>query len=231
MPGVGHREASLFRRAEVELQTGRRLAAAGDPWRAVDSAEVALRHTAAIHDRWLELHARFRQPELLARWRSLVTEALAEARRPGAVLVVDKLERRLAVYAKGRLQVAFQVELGSRSLDRKLHAGDQATPEGRYRVTRLKVAPETQYYKALLLNYPNAEDRRRYAEAKRRGQVPAGRGIGSLIEIHGDGGRGNDWTNGCVALSNDDMDRLFRYVTVGTPVTIVGTVPKDVDAR
>jgi hypothetical protein len=43
-----------------------------------------------------------------------------------------------------------------------------------------------------------------------------------LIEIHGHGGRGTDWTQGCVALSNSDMDDLVRYVGVGTPVTIVG---------
>ena len=45
---------------------------------------------------------------------------------------------------------------------------------------------------------------------------------GGLIEIHGEGGRGEDWTRGCVALSNRDMDDLFRRVAVGTPVTIVG---------
>ena len=53
--------------------------------------------------------------------------------------------------------------------------------------------------------------------------MPAGRGIGGLIEIHGHGGRGTDWTNGCIALSDAEMDRLFAAVFVGTPVTIVGT--------
>jgi L,D-peptidoglycan transpeptidase YkuD (ErfK/YbiS/YcfS/YnhG family) len=53
--------------------------------------------------------------------------------------------------------------------------------------------------------------------------VPANAGIGSLIEIHGEGGQGRDWTDGCVALSNSDMDRVFSHARVGTPVTIVGT--------
>jgi lipoprotein-anchoring transpeptidase ErfK/SrfK len=54
--------------------------------------------------------------------------------------------------------------------------------------------------------------------------VPDGTGPGSLIEIHGHGGTGRDWTDGCVALSNEDMDQLFSRVRVGTPVTIVGTL-------
>jgi L,D-peptidoglycan transpeptidase YkuD (ErfK/YbiS/YcfS/YnhG family) len=53
--------------------------------------------------------------------------------------------------------------------------------------------------------------------------VPLRAGVGSLIEIHGDGGQGRDWTDGCVALSNSDMDRVFARARVGTPVTIVGT--------
>ena len=48
------------------------------------------------------------------------------------------------------------------------------------------------------------------------------RGPGNLIEIHGEGGRAKDWTRGCVAVSNEHMDRLFQRVRVGTPVTIVG---------
>ena len=47
--------------------------------------------------------------------------------------------------------------------------------------------------------------------------------IGDLIEIHGDGGKGGNWTQGCVALKNSDMDILFKYVSKGTPVTIIGS--------
>ena len=76
---------------------------------------------------------------------------------------------------------------------------------------------------ALLLHHPNADDRRAYAQARRSGEVPDGAGIGGLIEIHGEGGLGRDWTRGCVALTNPDMDDLFTHVDVGTPVTIVGS--------
>ena len=86
-----------------------------------------------------------------------------------------------------------------------------------------KRAPQTKFNKALLINYPNDEDRMRFALGRRRGTISRGAGIGNLIEIHGDGGEGRDWTDGCVALTNEDMDRLFAHVRVGTPVTIVGT--------
>ena len=63
----------------------------------------------------------------------------------------------------------------------------------------------------------------RFALGQGRGTILTGVGIGNLIEIHGDGGEGRDWTDGCVALANPDMDRVFAHVRVGTPVTIVGT--------
>jgi len=81
---------------------------------------------------------------------------------------------------------------------------------------------QTLYYKALLLDYPNREDLQRIAAAKDQGIIPRNAGPGALIEIHGEGGRGVDWTNGCVAVTNPQMDQLFQWVRVGTPVTIVG---------
>jgi murein L,D-transpeptidase YafK len=86
---------------------------------------------------------------------------------------------------------------------------------------------QSRYHRALLLDYPNAADRERFAAAKRRGEIPRGAGIGGLIEIHGEGGRGQNWTEGCVALSNRDMDDLFRRVGTGTRVTIVGGDGRD----
>ncbi len=118
----------------------------------------------------------------------------------------------------------FAAELGGNGLERKLHTGDRATPEGRYKVTVKKAGGATKYYLALLIDYPNAADLRRYRAAEAGGDVRRGTGAGSLIEIHGHGGSGRDWTDGCVALTNEDMDRLYPKVRVGTPVTIVGTL-------
>jgi hypothetical protein len=105
--------------------------------------------------------------------------------------------------------------LGSRSISDKICAGDKATEK--YRITK-KLA-QSRYYKALLINYPNDEDRRQFANAKRRGAIPRRAGIGGLIEIHGGGKDGQ--TYGCVALDDHHM-RSPRLADVDTPVTIVG---------
>jgi murein L,D-transpeptidase YafK len=115
------------------------------------------------------------------------------------------------------------VDLGANSINQKSHAGDRTTPEGLYRITKKKGYGQSKYGLALLLDYPNAEDRRRFSEAKARGQITKRTGIGGLIEIHGEGGRGVDWTDGCIAPDNRDMEVLFREGGVGTMVAIVGS--------
>ncbi len=138
-----------------------------------------------------------------------------------AILVL-KEKNRLVLLQGGREVRVYPADIGSNALGRKLRAGDGATPEGRYRVVAKKGRGRSQYHKALLLDYPNEDDRRRTAEARRRGAVPAGSTPGRLIEIHGEGGRGTNWTDGCVAVSNADMDELFAKAEVGSRVTIVG---------
>lgn len=226
-PGLSRREHSLVQQAAVVLDTSRRLAAAGEVSRATALAGLALQKTAEVHTAWDHLHARFDDRSTLRRWMALVEAEIARtASSQSNAFVVDKLNRRLYVYSRGRKVDSFPVELGAKGLRAKLHAGDRATPEGRYRVTEVRSPGQTRYYKALMLDYPNSEDRARFAEAQRRGQVPRGVGPGSLIEIHGDGGKGKDWTDGCIALTNAAMDRLFRYAAIDTPVVIVGKVPE-----
>lgn len=227
-PGMGAGAAAASALASSRLDTARRLWAEGERAAALRTASAALGEADAVGARWRDLRERFDDPEAIALWRRWVEETVAQSRRTrGKALVVDKLARRLEVYAGGKPVARFEIELGANGLAQKVHAGDRATPEGRYRVTAVKSGRQTQYYRALLLDYPNEADRRRHRDAVRAGRVPAGAGAGSLIEIHGDGGRGQDWTDGCVALTNDDMDRLFAHVRVGTPVTIVGRYFED----
>ncbi len=222
--GVGRREIAAARQASLKWSLAESYAAAGEHDRALGEAEQARGFAAVVHRSFVDLHDRFRDPKNLARWRRMVEETIARSKRERTtVFVVDKLQRRLHVYAEGKRIGSFVAELGAKGLRQKMHSGDQATPEGRYRVTEVRGPGRTKYYKALMLDYPNSEDRARYASGKRTGQVPLRAGIGSLIEIHGDGGQGRDWTDGCVALSNRDMDRVFARARVGTPVTIVGT--------
>lgn len=221
-PGMGRADAKRLVMAEGQLSVARDFAADGALARALEAAERAQSSTEPIHQRWRDLHARFADAKLRRSWRQWVDQTV-ETSRAGrsSVLVVDKLRRRLEVYSRGQRVAEFQVELGSNGLEPKRHAGDRATPEGEYRVTEVRHSGATRFYKALLLNYPNAEDRKRFE--KTRATLSPGVGPGSLIEIHGEGGKGRDWTDGCIALSNPEMDRLVTYVKVGTPVTIVGT--------
>jgi L,D-peptidoglycan transpeptidase YkuD (ErfK/YbiS/YcfS/YnhG family) len=222
--GIGRREIAAARRASLKWELAERYAGEGQLERALVEAEQARSFSAVVHTSFADLHSRFREAKNLRIWRKMVEDTVRVSREEGtAALVVDKLNRKLYVYANGKRVAVFPAELGAKGLRRKLHSGDQATPEGRYRVVQVRGPGRTKFYKALLLDYPNFEDRARYSWGRRTGQVPLRAGIGSLIEIHGDGGQGRDWTDGCVALANRDMDRVFAKARVGTPVTIVGT--------
>ncbi len=211
-------------RAQSQWATAQSFAAKGRFDKAVESAQIVLESTGQVQQRWDHIHDRFDEPGLLRQWRNWADSTVAESNQRTTVLI-DKLNRRMTVYKDGKSIATFHVELGSRGLERKLHAGDKATPEGRYKVVAVKDHGQSKFYRAFLLNYPNGEDVDRFRSAKKSGQVPTRAGIGSLIEIHGSGGQGKDWTDGCIALRDTEMDRLFRWVGHGTPVTIVGTVP------
>jgi len=174
------------------------------------------------------LHAvtsRFTDDGQIRVWRGWVAETIEWSRSTGnTALVVDKDAHRLLVYQAGRVVREYDAELGWNNVGDKLHQGDGATPEGRYKVTQKKTRANTRYYKAFLLDYPTQEDRRQLDALKAAGEVPRATRVGGLIEIHGEGGRGKDWTDGCVAITNDEIDWLFTRVAVGTPVTIVGSV-------
>ena len=145
----------------------------------------------------------------------------ALARVRGPVIVVDKPTHRLLVYDRGRLRRRYKVALGIHSDGHKVREGDRRTPEGVYRVLAKKDRGQTRFHRALLIDYPNSGDRALFVKAKAEGKIPKSARMGSLIEIHG-GGAKFDWTDGCIALENRDMDDLFRRVGVGTPIVILG---------
>jgi murein L,D-transpeptidase YafK len=117
----------------------------------------------------------------------------------------------------------FNAELGRNWVGDKRLRGDHATPEGMYRITKKFGNGKTKYYKALLLDYPNEEDKARFRAEIESGVLPRSARIGGLIEIHGNGGKGIDWTEGCVAVTDREMDAVYNIAAVGTPVTIVGS--------
>lgn len=160
-----------------------------------------------------------------SQWIKQVNEAIDQSRKKTTpVIVVDKFAGKCYLYYSGKLTYSWDAELGKNWIGAKKMGGDKATPEGSYYITAKKAGRSTTYYKALMINYPNEEDRISFAKAKRKGIIPSSAGIGNNIEIHGGGGKGVHWTDGCVALSNNDMDKIFNQVGVGTPVTIVGSI-------
>ncbi|HYV85660.1 MAG TPA: L,D-transpeptidase family protein [Patescibacteria group bacterium] len=171
----------------------------------------------------------FRRSPRLPIWKRWIEETLRESKRSQRTfIVVDKLRRQMLLL-KGDEEIAtYMVDLGAGGIESKTRAGDASTPEGRYHVTEMRAPGQTHYYRALMLDYPNADDRARFSALQRAGKMPRGGRIGSNIEIHGEGGRSQDWTQGCVALRNDEMDELVDLVSVGTPVTIVGMIPDGV---
>jgi lipoprotein-anchoring transpeptidase ErfK/SrfK len=156
-------------------------------------------------------------------WKRLANDAIAASRGGGKVILVDKVAHILYIYQSGNVIRSYAAEFGPNWMAHKEWAGDRATPEGNYHITSKKDRGNTTYHKALLLDYPNAEDRMRFAAKKSKGMISRRSGIGNLIEIHGNGGKGFDWTIGCIGLRDGDIDDLCRLVGVGTRVTIVGS--------
>lgn len=158
-------------------------------------------------------------------WKKWVNLTVNESKRNNDYsIIIDKFSRKCLIYYNGKQKYEFDAELGKNWVGDKRVKGDKATPEGMYKITKKFDGSKTKYYKALLLDYPNDEDTARFKAEISNGSLPFSARIGSLIEIHGDGGRGIDWTEGCVALTNREMDLVYKIVKVGTPVTIVGSM-------
>jgi L,D-peptidoglycan transpeptidase YkuD (ErfK/YbiS/YcfS/YnhG family) len=158
-------------------------------------------------------------------WQEMAKSTIEKSRRnKSTAIIVDKFSRQCMLYNSGKLKYTFSVELGSNWMTDKQLKGDKATPEGNYSIIRKIKQPNTKYYKALLINYPNEKDLKKFEKAKKQKLIPRNADIGGLIEIHGHGNQGADWTNGCIALKNEDMDIIYREAIEETVVTIVGSL-------
>jgi len=141
---------------------------------------------------------------------------------------VDKSERRFQVFLEDSLVKSFSCVLGERPEGDKYCQGDRKTPEGSFTFRSKRV--HDQWHKFIWVDYPNAESWRRFEARKAQGLIPAGKDIGGEIGIHGvpEGkdhwiDAGADWTWGCIALRNADLDEIYPYVRPGT--TVIEIVP------
>jgi L,D-peptidoglycan transpeptidase YkuD (ErfK/YbiS/YcfS/YnhG family) len=158
-------------------------------------------------------------------WKKWSDRTIRESRlNQNYAIIIDKYSRKCLVYQSGIKKYEYHVELGKNWVGDKRVKGDKATPEGMYRVVKKFGSNKTKYHKALLINYPNETDKEDFRNEIAKGTLPRNAKIGSLIEIHGDGGRGIDWTEGCISLINSEMDVVFKVASEGTPVTIIGSM-------
>jgi murein L,D-transpeptidase YafK len=146
--------------------------------------------------------------------------AAVEPSRPLPVadlVLVDKSDRTLRLFAEGELLRTYRgLQFGASPKGHKRFQGDERTPEGRYTIEMRN--PASAYHLSLRISYPNAQDRA-YAHAR-------GRSPGGDIFIHGQpngltGGRmAGDWTDGCIAVSNSEIEDLWRLIPDGTPIEL-----------
>lgn len=134
-------------------------------------------------------------------------------------VVIEKSRRQMTLYSGERQVARYYVALGKQPVGRKRCQGDLRTPEGTYAISGRK--PNSDFYRALRISYPSEDD---VARAREAGCDPGGD-----IMIHGlrPGSRENlrkhlltDWTHGCVAVTNDEIEQIWAMVPDGTPVDI-----------
>ncbi|CAH0530095.1 L,D-transpeptidase family protein [Vibrio hippocampi] len=139
-------------------------------------------------------------------------------------LTIDRVEvkksvRRMYLIAGDEIVREYRIALGKNPRGHKVQEGDNRTPEGQY--TLDFVMDDSAFYRSIHISYPNATDQQR---AQDLGVSPGGN-----IKIHGlknDNSKpprfvqSFDWTNGCIAITNDQMDELLTLVNVGTPIHI-----------
>ena len=134
------------------------------------------------------------------------------------VLVV-KGRRALTLFSHGKVLRTYKVALGSSPVGAKEQQGDHKTPEGHYILDRRNA--KSRFYKSIHVSYPNDEDKHRTSQ---RGVAAGGdimihglpNGFGWLGATH----RALDWTDGCIAVTDAEMDEIWELVPDGTPIEI-----------
>jgi murein L,D-transpeptidase YafK len=134
-------------------------------------------------------------------------------------VLVEKREHSLTLLDHGKVLKKYRVAFGGDPIGAKARQGDHKTPEGMYQLDRRNA--HSRFYRSIHISYPNAQDRARAHEA--------GVAAGGDVMIHGlpngygwlgSGHRARDWTDGCIAVTNAEMDEIWNAVPDGTPIEI-----------
>jgi murein L,D-transpeptidase YafK len=144
------------------------------------------------------------------------------ARSPSIVadsIVVEKSSHRLSLYHNGAVVRSYLVALGEHPVGDKVSRGDRRTPEGRFTIEARNL--ESRYHRALRISYPDAAHR---ARAQALGVSPGGdimiHGLPPRQAWVGAAHREFDWTEGCIAVTNEEIEEIWSAVPVGTPIHI-----------
>jgi murein L,D-transpeptidase YafK len=134
-------------------------------------------------------------------------------------VVVLKKERTLQLLLQGKVVRTYKVALGGDPIGPKTQQGDHKTPEGVYVLDSRNA--HSQFYKSIHISYPNAQQ---HDAARRRGVSPGGdvfiHGLPNGYGFVGAGHRLKDWTDGCIAVTDQEIDEIWTAVANGTPIEI-----------
>lgn len=134
-------------------------------------------------------------------------------------IVIEKSKRTMTLMSGATVLKTYKVALGGQPVGAKQHVGDHKTPEGLYVVDQKKA--NSIFHRALHISYPNPRDRE---NARKLGVSPGGdveiHGLGAKYGWVGAAHRQMDWTDGCIAVTNEEIDEIWPLVAVGTPVEI-----------
>jgi len=134
-------------------------------------------------------------------------------------IIVYKSKHELKAYFKGKLLKTYTISIGRKPRGAKEYEGDKKTPEGIYYINDKN--PNSGWHKNLGISYPNQED---IKKAKQLGKSPGGdikiHGLRNTRGYIGKFHRWRDWTLGCIAVTNQEMDELYRFVKIGTKIEI-----------
>jgi murein L,D-transpeptidase YafK len=141
-------------------------------------------------------------------------------------VVIIKSTYELKVYDQDGWFGTYPVVFGSKSLGDKMMEGDRKTPEGTYHIASKR--PHEKWDKMMLIDFPLKSDFDKFNQRKANGLVPKNAKLGGGIAIHGTWPHDDmavdlfqNWTNGCIALKNEDVDELYDMLPVGTTITII----------
>jgi murein L,D-transpeptidase YafK len=152
----------------------------------------------------------------------LASLPFAHGEKPGTGvdrIVVYKHQRRLVLLSDGKELRSYKVALGGEPSGPKMRQGDHRTPEGSYVLDSRNA--NSHFYKAFHISYPSSKD---IAAARKLGVSPGGdimlHGLPKEYAFVGKAHALHDWTDGCIAVSNEEMDEIWKLVRVGTPIDI-----------